>query len=310
MPCGPIFKGSKQAYFGKRRSIADRRISLKCGQCIGCRLDKSREWAIRCHHEAQYHSSKSFITLTFAKDPVSLSHIYFQRFLKRLRKKLDLYAEYSEDGSLISPGLMYYMCGEYGSVYDKYGNIKDGLLGRPHFHAILYGYDFPDRKFFKKSNSGFPIYNSELLDSTWKHGFATTQDFSMEAAAYVARYVTKKVTGSQAERHYEKVSPQTGEIIQVEPEYTRMSLKPAIGKRWIQDHIGDAYPKDFITANGVKFKPPKYYDKIFEDLYPDRMELIKERRQAHARENKIDYDRLATMHQHKKLTTAKLKRPL
>lgn len=285
-------------------------MSLKCGQCIGCKLDRSREWAIRCVHEAQYHDSKCFITLTFAKDPVSLSHTYFQKFIKRLRDRLDLYAEYNDQGDMINPGLMFYMAGEYGSVYDELGRKKDGLLGRPHFHAILYGYEFPDRKFYKKSPSGIPMYNSDLLDDVWGLGYATVQDFSIEAAAYVARYVTKKITGAAAATHYEKVSPQTGEVFTVEPEYNRMSLKPAIGKRWIQDHQSDAYPKDFITYGGIKFKPPKYYDKIFEGIHPEEMEAIKVRRKAHARANSVTEERLETMHQHKQLTAAKLLRPL
>lgn len=283
-------------YFGKQRKISDRKQKVSCGQCIGCRLDKSREWALRCYHEAQYHDSNSFITLTFAKDPVSLSHDYFQAFMKRLRFRI---------GSKV----LMYMCGEYGSVYDQNGVKIDGALGRPHFHAILFGYDFPDRTFWKKSNTGFPIYNSKLLDETWKHGFATTQDFSLEAAAYVARYVTKKITGDQAERHYEKITPD-GEIIQVKPEYTKMSLKPAIGKKWMADHASDLYPKDFVTASGVKFRPPKYYDKLFEDLDPATMAVIKEKRKEHAQGNEQSPDRLAVMEKCKQAQASKLERPI
>ena len=283
-------------YFGKQRSISDRKQKVACGQCIGCRLDKSREWALRCYHEAQYHDSNSFITLTFANDPISLSHHYFQGFMKRLRQRTGV-------------KLSMYMCGEYGSVYDDNGVKIDGLLGRPHFHAILFGFDFPDREFWKKSNTGFPIYNSQLLEDAWQHGYATTQDFSLEAAAYVARYVTKKVTGDMADRHYEKITAD-GEIIPVKPEYTKMSLKPAIGKRWMADHASDLYPKDFVTAGGVKFRPPKYYDKLFEDLEPAMMAEIKEKRQEHAISNQQTPERLAAMEQCKKVQANRLERPI
>lgn len=283
-------------YFGARRSYADREQSVKCGQCIGCRLDRSREWALRCYHEAQYHDENSFITLTFADDPVTLAHDYFQAFMKRLRSRT-------------GKKLLFYMCGEYGSVYDANGVKIDGALGRPHFHAILFGYDFPDRTFWKKSNTGFPIYNSKLLEETWGHGYATTQDFSLEAAAYVARYVTKKITGDLAERHYEKYTDD-GEIIPVRPEYTKMSLKPAIGKKWMADHASDLYPKDFVTAAGVKFRPPKYYDKLFEDLEPSLMAEIKEKRAEHVRKDAATPERLKAMETCKQAQAKRLERPI
>lgn len=43
-------------------------IGLPCGQCIGCRLDKSRDWAQRMVHEASLHMDNVFITLTYAPE--------------------------------------------------------------------------------------------------------------------------------------------------------------------------------------------------------------------------------------------------
>ena len=293
--------GKKVVYFSKKpRSATCRPSRVACGRCIGCRLDKSREWAIRCQHEAQYHDSNSFITLTFANDPVSLVHKYWQDFMKRLRDRTGL-------------KLQYYMCGEYGNVYDERGQKRDGLLGRPHFHALLFGFDFPDRTRFKKSNSGFWMYQSDLLDSTWKQGHALTQDFSIEAAAYVARYVTKKISGPPSENHYKKeVVTTDGEIVQVavKPEYTRMSLKPAIGKKWLEEHYLDCYPKDFVTHAGVKFRPPRYYDKYFEDIDPEGMAEVKASREAHATANQNSRARLEVMEQCKLLQNKRLIRPL
>ena len=300
--CEPSPTGKKQIYFSvRRRRPADTRSRVACGRCIGCRLDRSREWAIRCAHESQFHDSNSFITLTFAKDPVTLEHKYFQDFMKRLRDRT-------------KTKLLYYMCGEYGSVYDERGQKRDGLLGRPHFHALLFGIDFPDRTFFKKSGSGFPIYNSELLSDTWKHGHACVQDFSIEAAAYVARYVTKKITGPQAPEHYQKeaIDIETGECLKVavKPEYTRMSLRPAIGKKWVERYYRDCYPSDFITHDGIKFKPPKYYDKFAEGIIPDEYEAVKASREAYARRNQDTADRLLTREKCAQKRAQKLLRPL
>ena len=253
-------------------NVEDERIQLACGQCIGCRLDRSRSWALRCHHEAMSHERVSFLTLTYAQDPWTLRHEDFQLFMKRLRKRLGL-------------PIRFYMAGEYGSVYDHRGNKIPGLLGRPHYHCILYGYDFPERELHGRSNTGFDMYNARLLDECWKGyddalGHAVVQDFSIEAAAYVARYCTKKVNGELADEHYVRINTDTGEVRRVAPEYNRMSNRPGIGSRWLL-HYGktDLYPKDFVTVkDGDRFRPPRYYDKLMEEIDPELMEKVKARR--------------------------------
>ena len=253
-------------------NVEDERIQLACGQCIGCRLDRSRSWALRCHHEAMGHEAVSFITLTYAKDPWTLRHEDFQLFMKRLRKRLD-------------QPIRFYMAGEYGSVYDHRGNKVDGVLGRPHYHAILYGYNFPERRLHGRSNTGFDMYNAPLLDDCWsgysdEFGHAVVQDFSIEAAAYVARYCTKKITGDRADEHYVRVDQNTGEVRSVAPEYNRMSNRPGIGSRWLLQYgKTDLYPKDFVTVkDGDRFRPPRYYDKLMEEIDPEMMEQVKARR--------------------------------
>lgn len=70
-------------------------IQLPCGQCIGCRLARSREWAIRCTHEAFMFDDKCFITLTYDNEHLPYSESGLPTlhredltlFLKRLRKR-------------------------------------------------------------------------------------------------------------------------------------------------------------------------------------------------------------------------------
>jgi hypothetical protein len=45
------------------------------------------------------------------------------------------------------------------------------LTRRPHYHALIFGYDFPDRILLKKSKSG-DLFTSELLTSVWGLGHA------------------------------------------------------------------------------------------------------------------------------------------
>lgn len=229
--------------FAERGKIL-RSLTLPCGRCIGCRLEKSRQWAVRCMHESQCHEYNSFVTLTFDDDNVphnnSLEYGSFQRFLKRLRK-------------WHSSKVRFYMCGEYGET-----------TKRPHFHACLFGVFFDDREVWKKSGSGSTIYTSEALSRLWPFGFSSVGDVTFESAAYVSRYITKKVTGPAADDHYRGFDSHTGEVVQLTPEFARMSLKPGIGALWYDKYKKEVYPNDEIVMRGAAMKPPRYYDKLLE----------------------------------------------
>ena len=51
-----------------------RELFVKCGQCIGCRLERSRQWATRCMHEASLHDCNSFVTLTYDEAHAPVDH--------------------------------------------------------------------------------------------------------------------------------------------------------------------------------------------------------------------------------------------
>ena len=215
-----------------------KRITVPCGQCIGCRLDKTASWALRCMHESHLHEFNCFITLTFNDDNLapdfSLHKEDFVNFMKRLRKLYDY--KYSTK-------IRFFHSGEYG---DK--NF------RPHHHAILFGIDFPDKKYWKKSKSGADIYRSETLERLWPYGYSSVGNVTYQSCGYVARYCLKKITGKAGEEYYR------GRI----PPYITMSRRPGIGRDWIEKYWRDVYPNDFcVTADGHLKKPPRYYDELY-----------------------------------------------
>jgi len=220
-------------------------LSLPCGQCVGCRLERSRQWAIRCVHESQMHEHSLFVTLTYSDEHLpedsSLDYRHFQLFMKRLRKHF------------VGTTIRFYMCGEYG----------DETL-RPHYHACLFGVFFADRRKIGQSSDGSVLYTSHTLESLWGKGNVSFGDVTFESAGYVARYICKKVTGLRAAAHYEVVCPVTGEIFQRKPEFSQMSLKPGIGYSWFEKYKAEVYPLDRIVIRGREMKPPKYYDKLLE----------------------------------------------
>lgn len=255
-------------------------FNIPCGQCVGCRLERSRQWAVRCLHESSLYDDNCFITLTFSpehlakrNDPESLDVEEYQKFMKRLRKRFipkNPYdkgtPEYEEHHEKYQ--IRFFHCGEYG----EHNN-------RPHYHAILFNFDFPDKELFSVQN-GHRIYISKSLSELWPYGFSTIGSVTFESAAYVARYIMKKATGDLADLKYSRHDPETGELSYIKPEYTTMSRRPGIGKKWFDQFKSDVYPKDFITVNGKKVRPPKYYDKLYESYDPFDYDNIKEQRQV------------------------------
>lgn len=245
------------------------RLDLPCGRCIGCRLERSRQWAARIMFEAQMHERNSFLTLTYSPEnlpfPPSLEYKHFQDFMKRLRSSLDR-------------KVRFYMCGEYGEQF-----------ARPHYHVALFGEDFSDDRVFWSKSGDFPLYRSPLLERLWSHGFCSIGDLTFESAAYVARYVMKKVTGDLAEEHYRFVDVNSGEVYQLTPEFCRMSLKPGIGGRWFDLYSSDVYSShDYVVVNGRKCKPPRYFDRLLKRKAPDLYQDVKDAREWRGYQQRAD----------------------
>lgn len=249
------------------------RISLPCGKCKGCRLERSRQWAVRIMHEASLHDvtkggrGNCFITLTFNEESIakrghhSVDVRDYQLFMKRLRKKF-------------GNGIRFYHCGEYGDQY-----------GRPHYHAILFNHSFDDRYPWKRHN-GSLLYRSDSLEKLWPYGYSSVGDVTFNSAAYVARYVMKKWNGPQADSHYTRISNDidhsTGEVFKVLPEYNTMSRRPGIAKDWYLANKDEVFPSDSVVVNGKEVRPPKYYTSLYEHEYPEDYAKLKAKREIAA----------------------------
>lgn len=235
-------------------------MQLPCGQCIGCRLERSRQWAVRMMHEAQLHEDNCFITLTYSPENLprdgSLNKAHFQGFMKRLRARFS------------GRKIRFFHCGEYGEQ-----------LQRPHYHACLFGFDFPDKVFYKHVGDS-RLYLSQILEDTWRFGFCSIGEVTFESAAYVARYITKKVTGDLADDHYLSFDPVTGESFVLQPEYVTMSRRPGLASAWFEEYCNEVFPSDEVIARGFACRPPRYYDKLFEAAHGDLDFIKRERRKA------------------------------
>lgn len=230
-------------------------LTLPCGKCVGCKLRRSQEWATRCMHEARYHESSSFLTLTYNDENLpkgdTLVKKDFQDFMKRLRFELE-----SKHGV---NGLKYYMVGEYGENFQ-----------RPHYHALLYGWSFPDRiPEVHSACAERPLYSSPQLDRLWGLGLCRVGDLTEQSAAYCARYTMKKLHGEEAREAYAtRQAP-----------YNCMSK--GIGRRYYQDFSRDMYPSDFLVTEGsyARVPIPRYYDKLHAEAESEEAAKVKVNRQ-------------------------------
>lgn len=239
----------------RKNAHIDIGMKVPCGQCIGCRLERSRQWAIRCVHENQMHDESCFVTLTYDDDNLpkgeTLVREHCQLFFKRLRKK--------------TPRIRLFYCGEYGDESK-----------RPHYHALIFGWRPTDGK--QLTNDDPPLYESKKLTETWGMGLCSFGDITFESAAYTARYCTKKITGDKARDHYSTVDPETGEITERTPEFMGCSQRPAIGIPFLEKYGRDIYEKDQVILRGKPMRPPRAYDKWAADNLPTLWENVRRSR--------------------------------
>lgn len=241
--------GKLPVVFRMDQGYVDKPISVPCGNCVGCILEKARLWAVRCMHEASLWERNCFVTLTYDAqhlDPGgSLVPDHFVRFMKRLRH--------------VERGVRFFQCGEYGEK-----------LGRPHHHALLFNCEFSD-----KQPLGNGLWTSEELSRLWPYGFSSIGEVTFQSAGYVARYALKKVKGHKAAEHY------GGKV----PEYLTMSRRPGIGRGWIEKFASDVYPSDELVVNGVATKPPRYYDDVAAKMNPSELAYVKHLRRESAKDD-------------------------
>jgi hypothetical protein len=216
--------------FCRSASLSGEKFTLPCGQCIGCRLERSRQWAMRLMHEKKLHSATAFLTLTYDDEHLppggTLVKRDFQLFMKRLRK------------SHPNP-VRFYACGEYGET-----------TLRPHYHVILFNCRFSDIRLHSKNSRDENLYTSPKCQSLWPQGHHLIGEVTFESAAYVARYCVKKINGVLAEQHYG----------QRQPEFSLMSRRPGIASNYYAKYGQELRDHDNAIVNSRPQALTRFYD--------------------------------------------------
>lgn len=258
------------------------KIELPCGQCAACRLEYSRQWAVRCVLEASQWQHNYFVTLTYndwhvpynkfeafdyytgeVYDDIALTLVPkdLQDFMKRLR--INFKRHYNHEG------IRFYACGEYGS------DTK-----RPHYHLCLFNCPIPDLQLEANNFRGDCYYSSSFIEKAWSDrfgdliGFVTVADLNFDTCAYVARYMMKKHKGQTADYY---------KIHHIAPEFSRMSRDPGIARDYYDKNKEKIYSYDQIIITGSdgkakRVRPPRYYDQLYDIFSPEDFDSIKQRR--------------------------------
>lgn len=300
----------------------DKKLLLRCGQCIGCRLDHSKQWAARCMLEAQEWEHNFFITLTY--DDVHLSDCRRHNYVfndgsvvfemnssssgvwkdlapldcwffddgtsnqeKTVIREFDSYTLVKKHAQDFIKRLR-----RYFSYHFNHDNIRvfycgeyGSLNNRPHFHFIFFNLPLPkDDLVFWQQQDGYSVYRSYLIESLWDKGFSTVGNCTYETCAYVARYVLKKHKGKTAIYYRDN-----GLV----PEFVEMSRKPGIAYKYFSDHKDSIYRFDNVQLLGpdgktLKINPPDYFDRLYEDINPEHLACLKAERAFLAEQSIID----------------------
>lgn len=314
------FLGSLEKFSGYtdsqlRFKFGNNLIELPCGQCIGCRLEYSRQWATRCILEASNYEYNYFVTLTYDDESlyrnclrrsytvdddtgeilsdiesISLNPDNLTKFMKDLRRHFEY--TYGETG------IRFFACGEYGSK-----------RGRPHFHILLFNCNLRNLEFFGTRN-GQNYFESDDIYKVWKNGLAIVGEVTFDSAAYVSRYIMKKQTGKNKSFYDDQG---------ILPEFTRMSRMPGLARSYYDENKDKIYSLDSLVISSgygkvLEVKPPKYYDRIFDIDNPEILSIIKEKRLSISKDNEIyrknhtsikDLSEYLCLSENKKLTQLK-----
>lgn len=179
-----------------------------CGQCLPCRINRRRVWQHRLVLESLQHPDSCFITLTYNDEQLppggTLVPSDLQKYIKRLRK------------AVLPRKIRFYAVGEYGD-----------RTFRPHYHLALFGIGLEDIHTIADAWSVDGKALGHIMGGT----------LTFESAAYIAGYVTKKMTNGKDPVVLEKLGG-------LHPEFARMSNRPGIGAN-IADELADALTTDF-----------------------------------------------------------------
>lgn len=228
--------------------VDGRYMEIGCGQCVGCRIDRRENWAVRLACESRMHEHNWFGTLTLNAEHASatLDYRMVQAALSRLK--------YYSGGVRVRHAVR----GEYA---------PETL--RPHYHPLFFGLELDDLIPWSKSGQGHQLYRSKLFEErVWPYGYVLFGAVTYDSCRYVAGYCVDKITGEDLQVRdertgclpYERFDSLTGEVVEVEPEFFHCSKRPAIGVPFLEKWGRGVFDNDHVILQGREHLVPRAFD--------------------------------------------------
>lgn len=220
-------------------------LLLPCGHCLGCIQDYRQSWAVRILLESTLYAQNCFITLTYRDECLPKDNRPHRdeivKFFKRLRKEIGV-------------PIRYFYCGEKGSSSEG--------THRAHYHAIIFGYDFPDKFDVRLTSKGSQVFRSRILEKCWTFGLSSVGEVEPASACYVAMYADKKKFNQEDDGSF-----------------VGMSRMPGLGcsnfnMKW--------FKSDTIYCALGEASIPRFYQKMLEGINPAFFNEWKEARKERA----------------------------
>lgn len=169
-------------------------LTVNCGSCRACRVNRSTSWTLRLLYELEEWKEAAFITLTYSDEKIpedyGLCKRDLQLFLKRLRERF----------GYLGLKLRYFAVGEYGQ---DNRTMPIGIEhGRPHYHLIVFGVDSESKEHRKIISECWSKCDEFLIISG-----RGVERVNRGSIAYVCGYIQKKLNGDYGRELYEERQP-------------------------------------------------------------------------------------------------------
>lgn len=145
-------------------------------------------------------------------------------------------------------------CGEYGELGE-----------RPHHHAIIFGFSFDDvvnTRYYRQGKLEDRNV-SNTLNYLWSLGDCTCDKCTYQSINYVARYVTKKITGAKSDEYYQGR----------QPEYCTQSNRRGLGYLYFLNNYKQLINTQRVSIPSKKGKIlniplPRYFRNLWREIDP------------------------------------------
>lgn len=179
-----------------------------CGRCIACRINTTRDWALRLTHESESYGWHNCSFLTFTLDDRHCDG----------STHIDDLSNFFDDIKKVA-----------GKNFKRLGVSEYGFeRDRPHYHAVCFG---------------LGTEQADLVQKNWPKGFTSTLPFIGQATGnYVAGYVLKKIYGDEAKESYgTREHPTLRCSNGIGKEWCEKHAKEIIAEGLIYDNYGQAH---------------------------------------------------------------------